>query len=123
MIRKEKLVCTHCGITGHTVVKCYKLHGFPPGFKFTKRHFASSSVNYVAQNYGESFSENSQVPQLPITAEQCQKLLEFLQTNPHQASANQVGSLPTNQDHIFSKMSGNIFTLNVKHSVFHSSQN
>jgi hypothetical protein len=49
--------------------------------------------------------------------------MEFLQTNPHQASANQVGSLPTAQDHIFSKMSGNTFTLNVKHSIFHSSQN
>jgi hypothetical protein len=78
MIRKEKPVCTHCGITGHIVDKCYKLHGFPPGFKFTKKPFASSSVNYAAQNYGESFSENSQVPQLPITAEQCQKLLKFL---------------------------------------------
>jgi hypothetical protein len=45
-------------------------------------------------------------------------LLEFLQTNPHHASANQVGSIPTNQDHIFSKMSGNPFALNAKHSVF-----
>jgi hypothetical protein len=53
--------------------------------------------------------------------QQCQKLLEFLQTNPHHASANQVGSLPTNQDHLFSKMTGIPFALDVKHSVFHSS--
>jgi hypothetical protein len=75
---KEKPVCTHCGITSHTADKCYKLHGFPPGFKFTKRPFPSSSVKHAAQNYRESFFENSQVPHLPITAEQCQKLLEFL---------------------------------------------
>jgi hypothetical protein len=37
--RKEKPVCTHCGITSHTADKCYKLHGFPPGFKFTNSHF------------------------------------------------------------------------------------
>lgn len=32
----KKLVCTHCGKIGHTIKKCYHLHGFPPGFKFTK---------------------------------------------------------------------------------------
>ena len=31
---KERTVCTHCGKMGHTMDKCYKLHGFPPGFKF-----------------------------------------------------------------------------------------
>ena len=31
---KERLLCTHCGKLGHTVDKCYKLHGFPLGFKF-----------------------------------------------------------------------------------------
>ena len=31
---KEKPVCTHCGKSGHTIDKCYKLHGFPPGYKF-----------------------------------------------------------------------------------------
>ncbi|KAL1214412.1 hypothetical protein V5N11_016078 [Cardamine amara subsp. amara] len=26
-------VCTFCGKLGHTVQKCYKVHGFPPGIK------------------------------------------------------------------------------------------
>jgi hypothetical protein len=34
--RKPKPVCSHCGVIGHTVEKCYKIHGFPPGFKFTR---------------------------------------------------------------------------------------
>ena len=34
---KDRLVCTHCGKTGHTVDKCYKLHGFPPRFKFKNK--------------------------------------------------------------------------------------
>lgn len=29
----QKPVCTHCWKMGHTVQKCYKLHGFPPGYK------------------------------------------------------------------------------------------
>ena len=26
--------CTHCGALGHVIDKCYKLHGYPPGYKF-----------------------------------------------------------------------------------------
>ena len=26
--------CTHCGAMGHVVDRCYKLHGYPPGYKF-----------------------------------------------------------------------------------------
>ena len=33
----DRLVHTHCGKTCHTVDKCYKLHGFPPGFKFKNK--------------------------------------------------------------------------------------
>ncbi|XP_023639573.1 uncharacterized protein LOC111830938 [Capsella rubella] len=29
----QKPVCTHCGKLGHTVHKCFKLHGYPPGYK------------------------------------------------------------------------------------------
>lgn len=30
----QRLVCTHCNIKGHVVERCYKLHGYPPGYKF-----------------------------------------------------------------------------------------
>ncbi|XP_010513597.1 PREDICTED: uncharacterized protein LOC104789625 [Camelina sativa] len=29
----QKPICSHCGKVGHTIQKCYKLHGFPPGYK------------------------------------------------------------------------------------------
>ena len=28
---KPRAPCSHCGIPGHHVSKCYRLHGFPPG--------------------------------------------------------------------------------------------
>ena len=31
--KKERPVCSHCGITGHIVEKCYKVYGYPPGYK------------------------------------------------------------------------------------------
>ena len=30
---RERPICTHCGLTRHTVDRCYKLHGFPPSYK------------------------------------------------------------------------------------------
>jgi hypothetical protein len=45
------------------------------------------------------------------------------QVNSQHASANQVGMLPTNQDHLFSNMTSNFsfdLALHSKHSVFHS---
>ena len=31
--KKERPVCTYCGLTGHIADKCYKLHGYPIGYK------------------------------------------------------------------------------------------
>ena len=31
--KKERPLCTHCNMLGHTIDKCYKLHGYPPGYK------------------------------------------------------------------------------------------
>ena len=52
---KERPICTHCGKMGHTVDKCYKLHGFPPGFKFKNNknaiaHQVSSNIELIQGN-------------------------------------------------------------------------
>ncbi|CAA7015607.1 unnamed protein product [Microthlaspi erraticum] len=39
----QKPVCTHCGKVGHTVQKCFKIHGFPPGYKVNATAPASAS--------------------------------------------------------------------------------
>ncbi|XP_010552798.1 PREDICTED: uncharacterized protein LOC104823067 [Tarenaya hassleriana] len=35
---KPRPVCAHCGLKGHTIHRCYKLHGYPP----SSRSFGSS---------------------------------------------------------------------------------
>ena len=42
---KERPTCTYCGKTSHTVDKCYKKHGFPPGFKFKNKPFMAHQVS------------------------------------------------------------------------------
>ena len=39
---KDRPLSTHCGKLGHTMDKCYKLHGFPLGFKFKNNKNASA---------------------------------------------------------------------------------
>ena len=51
---KDRPVCTHCGKLGHTVEKCFKLHGFPPGFKLKGK---TSMVNQVGVQ--EDLAENN----------------------------------------------------------------
>ena len=31
--KKEKPICSYCGLSGHIANKCYKLHGYPLGYK------------------------------------------------------------------------------------------
>ena len=80
--RKERPICSHCKIPGHTVYKCYKLHGYPTSFKFTRNKTAPHLANYVHEvSIMEEFSSASQLfsPQLPITSYQCQQLMSMLQ--------------------------------------------
>ena len=39
--------CTHCGAMGHVVDKCYKLHGYPPGYKFKNKAGSTTFANNV----------------------------------------------------------------------------
>ncbi|KAL2498215.1 Retrotran gag 3 domain-containing protein [Abeliophyllum distichum] len=41
--KQIKPICTHCGKLGHTTNNCYKLHGFPPGYKFKNHHTGQSN--------------------------------------------------------------------------------
>jgi hypothetical protein len=112
---KERPLCTHCGLLGHTVEKCYKLNGYPPGYKFTKGKYASSA-NQVSEPI---------MPQLSITSEQCQQLLRSKTTDDIQVPV----ATNDHQDHLFSEMADNAsfyfssfqtHNLEEKHLVFSS---
>ena len=48
---KERPLCTHCGKLGHTMDKCYKLHGFPPSYKFKNKNIMAHQVSTVADQF------------------------------------------------------------------------
>lgn len=94
--QRNKLYCTHCHKTSHTIDKCYQLHGFPLGFGrgrgrgFSQEISSNSdrSVHRVHQVESDSACSPFQLPQPPIpvpapsptlSTDQCQQLINFLQ--------------------------------------------
>jgi len=52
---RASLFCNYCRKAGHLINKCYKLHGFPPNFKFTKGRKLATSVQHYEENF---FNDN-----------------------------------------------------------------
>lgn len=46
--KKERPFCTHCNMLGHTLDKCYKLHGNPLGYK--PKGKSNANANQVSSN-------------------------------------------------------------------------
>ncbi|GAB4856619.1 hypothetical protein Ancab_040496 [Ancistrocladus abbreviatus] len=59
-IKKTDLFCTYCKMRGHTIEKCYRLHGYPPGHKFYKGKIISGQVLANAISNGTD-SEKGQI--------------------------------------------------------------
>lgn len=80
--------CTHCQEQGHSVDRCFKIHGYPPAFKGsrdTKVAALSSSTN----SYGEVPRMQQSNANPTITAEQYQQLMAMLAKQQQQTSGSQ----------------------------------
>ncbi|XP_019259465.1 PREDICTED: uncharacterized protein LOC109237601 [Nicotiana attenuata] len=94
---KVSLSCKYCKKPGHTIEKCYKLHGFPPNFKFTKgqtkRFGTAASVEGKSSGISESTSSCSSPGQdslIPgLTKEQYSQLMNLLQQSTLGESSSQ----------------------------------
>lgn len=78
--QKDKPTCSHYGFVGHTIKKCYKLHDYPPSYKFQTKP-AVVVANLACQSPYEISSANStgsiSAGSL-FTMEQCKQLLSLL---------------------------------------------
>ena len=63
-------ICSHCGKLGHFMEKCYKIVGFPPGFKQKGKVFVANQVTFDGET--GQFEATSQSSSFPFTAKQCQ---------------------------------------------------
>jgi hypothetical protein len=72
--RRERPTCTHCGLLGHVVEKCFKIHGYPPGYKSNKTRTSAGPPSHSYNHPGHSAhqvqesSKNNPAPSLAITS-------------------------------------------------------
>ena len=64
----QRPVCTHCGKAGHTVQKCFKLHGFPPSYKqYGSYNNRNTSHNKNVQSMSRSQGQTSTPAPSPMS--------------------------------------------------------
>ncbi|XP_009765097.1 uncharacterized protein [Nicotiana sylvestris] len=78
---KASLFCKYCKKPGHLIKKCYKLHGFPQNFKFTRGKKFGTTATVEGQppgvsDHAPSHVEDSLIPGL--TKEQYTQLMSLL---------------------------------------------
>ena len=79
---------------GHTIEKCYKLHGYPPSYKSKGKAGANTNVNQDSCN-SVNGAEHALVPsnQWPISKAQCEQLLAFLKLGAAVGDAHHAASV------------------------------
>ncbi|KAL0534469.1 hypothetical protein IC582_028760 [Cucumis melo] len=104
---KDRPICTHCNILGHTVGRCYKVHGYPPRYKTKQQRTSNSNSESVSSNNTNSVTTQTSnastslnsVTNLTEALLQCQNLLNQLQsqlTAPSNNSINHIISTLSN---------------------------
>ncbi|XP_074322791.1 uncharacterized protein LOC141659762 [Apium graveolens] len=106
----KKLFCNYCKKQGHIIDKCYKLHGFPADFKFTKPKWMVANVEMSGQStvYSQSVNpDNMSGPNQSagsfivtgnngftgFTPELCSQFMQFLKSAINVSSANFAGTI------------------------------
>ncbi|KAL5565621.1 hypothetical protein UlMin_028785 [Ulmus minor] len=83
--KRDKVTCTHCGFIGHTKDKCYRLVGYPPGWRVKSKTSNSMANNSEVINQVNANSTDQAVSSL--TNDQCQQLIQLLSTQLASASS------------------------------------
>ena len=87
-------LCTHCKVPGHSYERCFKIHGYPVGFKgFKDKKFAASIQS--SQSPQTSLNESSFTPS--ISVDQYNYLMEVLKNQaPDSSITSGITDLETN---------------------------
>ncbi|KAK0591763.1 hypothetical protein LWI29_007526 [Acer saccharum] len=90
--KREKPYCTHCKILGHTVDRCYKIHGYPPGYKFRSNNNSNAAAHQVSTNDRSDQSNSFEGFVQNLNSNQYQQLMSMFST--HLSSSAKVTNAP-----------------------------
>jgi hypothetical protein len=57
---KNELKCDHCGRTGHTSARCFKLHGYPKNWEDRRKCFICGKTGHIAKDCKLNKSSNNE---------------------------------------------------------------
>lgn len=83
--REDRPICTHYGLQGHTIYRCYKLHGYPSGYRPKGAPRTNSSIQPIVSQVTEVAqpvvaSSVQSTDQYSASLAQCHSMLNMLQT-------------------------------------------
>ncbi|KAA8535721.1 hypothetical protein F0562_030716 [Nyssa sinensis] len=91
--KRDRPYCMHCKILGHTVDRYYKIHGYPPGYKFRSNNNSNAVAHQVSTSDDRSDQSNSFGGFVQnLNSNQYQQLMSMLST--HLSSLAKVTNAP-----------------------------
>ena len=116
-VGKGRPICSHCGKVGHVKEKCYKLIGFPPGYK--QKGKVSMANQVIVEGDQAEFDFTPQITSFPFTSKQCKQLLSMLSAHASASTSNDVihsanFALSGNSCELFQES----MCLGMEHSIF-----
>ena len=85
--KRERPICSHCGILGHVVDKCYKIHGYPHGYKKKGKGHSTNQVS-MGSNL-DHIDTMEDLTTVALTSSQCHQLMSMLQAHTLGSQGNQ----------------------------------
>ena len=70
--------CNYCKKTGHSIDKCYRLHGFPPNFKFTKGRKMVATIQHPTESAHAASDQIFSMVVPRLSQEQSNQLMSLL---------------------------------------------
>jgi len=104
----NRKICTHCGMSGHTIENCYKKHGYPPGYKsFNGKPTQVHSIVATDTVFSEKCQQEQDNGNVQLTPVPYQILVDLFKqsqnnvetSNVGQAQVNQIGSFSADYSH------------------------
>ncbi|XP_024013753.1 uncharacterized protein LOC112087872 [Eutrema salsugineum] len=91
---KSRPSCTHCGLSGHTVDHCYKVHGYPPGWKPKNQRQPQKFSAPMSANMALTDSVTTTEMGIDLTKDQIQQLIAYFSSKlqPQTAAITEVNN-------------------------------
>ncbi|CAN1332062.1 Retrovirus-related Pol polyprotein from transposon RE1 [Linum perenne] len=91
----KRPLCTHCGLIGHTIDKCYKRNGYPPGYRTKKVVNSVQATPSAPESQTQVAVEDvhQDADTVSITRDQYQTLYSLFQG--HSSAGDALGAMPS----------------------------